>query len=50
MRMEEAEISSDISFEEKLHQVQQLRSKVDQLRDTVSDQFATQVCTNCQVQ
>ena len=37
-------------FESQLERVWRLQAEVERLRTVVSDQFATQVCTSCNVQ
>ena len=37
-------------FESQLERVRWLQAEVERLRTVVSDQFATQVCTSCNVQ
>lgn len=50
----DVEASSDVILEcsigDKLIQVKKLKEKIDQLRELVSDQFASQVSNACHVQ
>ena len=43
-------LASGGGFESQLEQVRRLQAEVERLRTVVSDQFATQVCTSCNVQ
>ena len=44
------ELTIDCSVGDKLMQVKRLKTKIDQLRELVSEQFASQVSNTCHVQ